>query len=180
MRKYCVFICLSLLLFGCASSKKATKAEIDNLTSLIESKSFEIESEWAEPQVTYAMTQIANAGLLPVGSNSGNINLIGNSNFFRIKGDSVSAYLPYFGERQSGGSYGGNSIGIEFEGIPKNLNISEAKENSYKISFSINDKNTTTENYNVVVRVYPSLLSTIYINSSQKHSITYRGKVIRD
>ncbi|TDQ25559.1 DUF4251 domain-containing protein [Tenacibaculum caenipelagi] len=178
MRKYSILICMVFILFSCASSKNTTQAEIDNLKTLIQSKTFEIESEWAEPQVTYAMTQIANAGMLPTGSNAGNISLIGNSNFFRMKGDTVAAYLPYFGERQAGGSYGGRDSGIEFEGVPKDLVISEDKENSYKINFKIKDKNTTTENYNVVVRVYPSLSSTIYVNSTQKRSISYRGRVI--
>lgn len=177
MKRFVFLVSMIFVLFGCASSKNATQAEIDNLNALVESKTFEIEAEWAEPQATNAMTQIANAGMLPTGSNAGNINLIGNSNFFRMKKDTVAAYLPYFGERQMGGSYGGRDIGIEFEGVPENLVISEDKENSYKISFKIKDKNTTTENYNVIVRLYPSLSSTIYVNSSQKNSIRYRGKV---
>ncbi|MEE3998919.1 DUF4251 domain-containing protein [Tenacibaculum sp. FZY0031] len=179
MKRLVYLISMVFILLSCASSKNATQAEIDNLKALIESKSFEVEAEWAEPMVTNAMTQIANAGLLPIGSNVGNINLVGNRNFFRMKKDTVAAYLPYFGERQMGGSYGGTDIGIEFEGVPKNLVVSEDKENSYKISFKIKDKNTTTENYNVIVRVYPSLSSTIYVNSSQKNSIRYRGKVLK-
>ncbi|WP_428740354.1 DUF4251 domain-containing protein [Tenacibaculum sp.] len=178
MRKFGLLLCAIFLLFSCASSKNATQVEIDNLNALIQSKTFEIESEWAEPQVTNAMMQITNARMLPTGSSAGNINLIGNSNFFRMKGDTVAAYLPFFGERQMGGSYGGTKIGIEFEGVPKDLVISEDKENSYRINFKIRDKNTTTENYNVVVRIYPSLSSTIYVNSTQKNSINYRGRVI--
>ena len=178
MRKFGLLICMIFMLFSCASSKNATQTEIDNLNALIQAKTFGIESEWAEPQVTNAMIQIANAGMLPIGSNAGDINIIGNNNFFRMKGDTVTAYLPYFGERQMGGSYGGRDSGIEFEGVPKDLVISKDKENSYKINFKIKDKNTTTENYNVVVRIYPSLSSTIYVNSTQKNSINYRGRVI--
>lgn len=177
MKRFVFLVSMIFVLFSCASSKNTTQAEIDNLNALIESKTFEIEAEWAEPMVTNTMAQIANAGLLPIGSNAGNINLTGNSNFFRMKGDTVAAYLPYFGERQAGGAYGGRDIGIEFEGVPEDLVISEDKENSHKISFKIKDKNTTTENYNVIVRVYPSLSSTIYVNSTQKNSIRYRGKV---
>lgn len=178
MKRYSILVGVIFILFSCASSRKATQAEIDNLKALIESKTFEIESEWAEPQATFAMTQIANAGMLPSGSSAGNINLIGNTNFFKMKKDTVSAYLPYFGERQSGGSYGGTDIGIVFEGVPKNLTINKAKENSYRINFKINDKNNTTENYNVIVRIYPSLSTSIYVISNQKRSINYRGRVI--
>ncbi|WP_299010206.1 DUF4251 domain-containing protein [uncultured Tenacibaculum sp.] len=180
MKRFVFFISIVFVLLSCASSKNVTQAEIDNLKALIESKTFEIESEWAEPQATFAMTQIANAGMLPSGSSAGNINLIGNANFFKMKNDTVAAYLPYFGERQAGGSYGGTDIGIEFEGVPKDLVVSEDKENSYKISFKIKDKNTTTESYNVIVRVYPSLSSTIYVNSTQKNSIRYRGKLLKN
>lgn len=178
MKRYSILVGVVFILFSCASSRTATQAEIDNLKALIESKTFEIESEWAEPQATLAMTQIANAGMLPNGSSAGNINLIGNANFFKMKGDTVSAYLPYFGERQSGGSYGGTDIGIVFEGEPENLTITEAKENSYKINFKIKDKNNITENYNVIVRVYPSLSTSIYVMSNQKKSINYRGRVV--
>ncbi|MGG6231358.1 DUF4251 domain-containing protein [Tenacibaculum sp. SDUM215027] len=179
MKRFVFFISMIFVLFSCASSKNVTQAEIDNLNALVESKTFEIEAEWAEPMVTNSMAQIANAGMLPAGSSAGSINLVGNSNFFRMKKDTVAAYLPFFGERQMGGSYGGTDIGIEFEGIPENLVVSEDKENSYKISFEIKDKNTKTENYNVIVRVYPSLSSTIYVNSTQKSSIRYRGKVVK-
>ncbi|WGH76460.1 DUF4251 domain-containing protein [Tenacibaculum tangerinum] len=179
MKRYVILISVVFILFGCAASKKVTQAEINYLDTLIKSKSFTIDSEWAEPQVTNAIMQIANAGMLPVGSNAGSINLVGNSNFFKMKKDTVAAYLPYFGERHMGGSYGGRNTGIEFEGIPEELTISEGKENSYRIRFRISDKNTPTEAYTVLVQVFPSLSSTIYINSSQKNSIRYRGKVIK-
>lgn len=174
-----LFILMSFLLLSCASTNTATEAEITRLRALIEKKSFEIENEWAEPQVTNAMAQISNAGMLPTGSSVGSINLIGNSNYFRMKGDSVMASLPYYGERQFGGNYGSRDAGIEFEGVPKKISINKAKQQSYKINFSINDKNNTSERYDVIVQIYPSLSSTIQVISSQKNSIRYRGRVLK-
>ncbi|CAM1362174.1 conserved exported hypothetical protein [Tenacibaculum sediminilitoris] len=178
MKRLVFFVSMIFVLFSCASSKKVTQAEIDNLNALIQGKSFEIVSEWAEPQVTNSMIQIANAGMLPVGSNVGSINLTGNNNFLKMEGDTVSASLPFFGERQMGGSYGGTDIGVKFKGVPKKMNVTESKANSYKIKFSINDKESPSENYNVTVQVYPSLSTTIYVNSSHKSPIRYRGRVL--
>lgn len=178
MKKYILLFGVLCILLACASSNKATQAEIDRLQAILNNKSFEIESEWAQPQATYAMTQLANAGMLPIGSDAGNINLVGNANYFRVKGDSISAFLPYFGERQSGGGYGSTSGGIEFEGLPNNYTVDAAKNDSYVLKFSIRDKNTTSENYNVIVRVFPNLSSTIFVNSSQKRSIRYRGRIV--
>ena len=61
MKRFVFLISMTFILLSCASSKNATQAEIDNLNALIESKTFEIEAEWAEPMVTNAMAQIANA-----------------------------------------------------------------------------------------------------------------------
>jgi len=99
-----VILSLSLLLFcalSCSTSKNAaTDEDIKALKDLVDSKAFTIESDWANPQVTSATQQVLNSGILEPGSNAGGINLIGNSNFLTISGDSIKSYLPYFGERQ--------------------------------------------------------------------------------
>ncbi|MDX8554131.1 hypothetical protein MK851_10920 [Tenacibaculum sp. 1B UA] len=66
MKRFVFLVSIIFVLFSCASSKNTTQAEIDNLNALVESKTFEIEAEWAEPMVTNAMAQLANAGLLPI------------------------------------------------------------------------------------------------------------------
>ena len=169
---YITFI--SFIFIGCSSTQKAsyTEADTEALKNLVEAKSFEIESTWAVPQTTNSINSIGASGLLPPGSTANRINLIGNANHLRMEGDSVSAYLPYFGERQFSGGYATNNA-IVFEGVPENYKVSKNKKNqNYKISFQINDK---TESYKVTVLIYPSLNSSIRVTSSQRFPITYTG-----
>jgi hypothetical protein len=172
-----LFIFIIFLMLGCGSSSRvvAPSDESRALDSLIVENNFIIESDWASPQVTASMAAIANSGLLGVGNNANNINLIGNPNFLKVEGDTISAYLPYFGERQMGGGYGTSSA-IEFKGIPGNLNIEkDNKKQLYRIRFNIQGDNTET--YNVMVDLYPNKTSFININSLQRFPIRYQGNV---
>ena len=172
------FIILLLLpgIGACGSASQAglqpdQTAEVDRL---VESKSFRIESDWAQPLVTNSITQVSNAGLLPPGSTAGRINLIGNSNYLQMEGDSVAAYLPYYGERQAGGGYGANSA-IQFRGVPKGLDIKkDPKTLGYRMNFDIREKG---ENYAVSIQLFPNLRSHITVTSSQRFVISYDGKV---
>lgn len=160
---------------SCGSSKKTASTDAWMLNKLItEQQAFEIESRWAQPMATSAYNQAVN-GLLPPGSTTGQINLIGNANYFKMEKDSVSAYLPYFGERQMGGNYGGTKGGIEFKGAPEDIEITPTDKNGYNIRFSINDKENKSENYKVYIQIFPDLNANIVINSSQRLSIRYRG-----
>ncbi len=170
-------ILLVVVLIGCkTSSKTATsQAQLQYLQELVASKSFRIESNWAMPLMTSSMNSISNAGLFPVGSSGSQINLIGNSNFLRVEGDSVSAHLPYFGERQMGAGYSNNTSAIQFKGVPENYKVVEdEKSDSKEISFNINNK---TEGFRVHISLYPDLSSNINVNSTSRFSIRYRGEV---
>jgi hypothetical protein len=167
-----IFILLSI---SCGSSKnKVTQAEINFLETLVQNKQFKIESTRAYPRNTWATQQVLNSGLLPPDSNSGSVNLIGNPNFLTISGDSISSYLPYFGERQMNIGYGGRDGAIELEGIVSDYTSEKNKDNSYDIRFEAKSK---TENYNVYIKLWPSLNSDITINSSSRFPIRYTGNV---
>ena len=169
-------IMLSFML-ACSSSKSTQNKNAQNtLDSLIQSHRFEIKSNRARPTNTMALQQLDNAGLFLNGSNASNIDLSTNTNFLRMKNDTVTAFLPFFGERQFGGSYG-KSTSIEFEGIPENLEIKPGKKGAYNIRFNISDKNAPTDNYNVFITLFPNLNSTININSTSRSSIQYIGYV---
>lgn len=179
------FIGLLVLFVGCASSSKTytvSDRDTSELDSLMASKSFQILSDWAQPQVTNAVAQLGNAGLFPPGSNASNISLIGNANYFKIEGEVLSGYFPYYGERQMGGAYNSNNTQIEFEGVPLEYELKRGKKDSYEMRFSINDKNSSTENYQVTVQVYPNLSSVIRVFSSHRFPIRYKGhaKLIED
>lgn len=168
-------IFLSVILCSCASSKQNTSAEdLQKLDNLVESKSFEVISDQASPSSTSSMNFIAQSGLLPYGSSVSRINLIGHSNYLRFEGDSVSADLPYYGERQIGGGYNSDQS-IVFDDKPKDLVIEKNEEkNFYNIEFSISKD---TESYKVNLKIFPNMNTRIYVNSSQRLGISYEGHV---
>ncbi|WP_142786154.1 DUF4251 domain-containing protein [Changchengzhania lutea] len=172
-------ILITLIVFGivsCGSSFRSTKKTSEALDAMVSNKRFKIVSTSAQPQVTNAMQQLGNTGIFGPGNTAGNISLIGNANFLTMTKDSVMAYLPYYGERQFGGGYS-NKTGIEFAGIPKGLQITKGQKSDYAISFKIDDKNSRSENYQIYIKLFPNLTSTIDINSTQRFNIRYSGTV---
>lgn len=177
MLKNLIILLVFLGLVGCGTSSKTVSpsSQSQQLDEWVAQNSFEINSDWAIPLMTNSMNQISNAGIFPPGSAANRISLIGNSNFLRFQNNTVSAYLPYFGERQAGGAYNGRNSGIEFDGIPEDLEISrDEKTLRHQIQFKIMDK---TEAYNVSITLFPNLNSSIQINSSQRLTIRYNGRV---
>ena len=176
MKKGLIVLGLLAVIWSCGSSQKTAASAIQSqvLEQMVEQKSFQIESEWAQPLNTKAMNSIASSGLLLPGNSGSNISLIANPNYLKVMGDTVAAYLPYFGERQLTARYGvGNAI--EFKGIPDKLKISQnSKKKNYTILFTIKEN---TEVYQVTITLFNSLSSHISINSSQRNVIRYIGKV---
>ncbi len=162
---------------GCASSKVSEATNNQILDSLVAKKNFQIESQTAYPQVTSSLISIANSGLLPPGESAGMINLSGNPNYLKMKGDSITAYLPYFGERQMGANTRNNNTGIKFDDISKEYSVEKGKNNSYIIRFTIPDKKNRNEIYNITLQLYPNMRSDIRVNSSQRSQIRYRGTI---
>ncbi|MEJ1221851.1 DUF4251 domain-containing protein [Sediminicola sp. 1XM1-17] len=171
-----IFIVGAML--GCGTSSKTTSSqgELKYLQDLVASRSFKIESNWAMPLMTRSMNSISNAGLLPVGSAGNQINLFGNSNYLKVEGDTVSAFLPYFGERQMGAGYASNTNAIQFKGVPENYKVVDnTGSNSKEISFNINNK---TEGFRVHITLNPDLSSNINVNSTARFTIRYKGEVM--
>jgi len=146
----------SMLLISCGSTQTTTEeSQMSEVKQWVANKEFTIESDWA----------------IPLGGSQ--VNLIGNSNFLTFKKDTVSAYLPFFGERHSGYSLDGG--GIEFEGVPENLQtIYNQKKQSSILKFDISEK---SEHYQVTVTLYNNKNSTISVNSSQRDVMRYNGEV---
>lgn len=149
-----------LLTIACGGVKNSGSAEsqkdFQELSELVNSREFEIENEW----------------LSPLGGSM--INLIGNPNYIRFKGDSVDVFLPYYGVRQSGGGYGRNG-GIIYKGPAENLNITEdAAKNNILLNFEGRENN---ENLEFFITFFPGGSATTSVSSSQRQSISYRGDV---
>ncbi len=173
-----VAVLIAGITISCGSSSKtvSSQAKLQQLEELVNSRSFQIESDWAMPLMTNSMNSISNAGLLPIGSTGNMISLIGNNNFLKMEGDTISAYLPYFGERQMGGGYSNNDNAIQFKGIPRNYEVTEDKKTGSKeISFNINNR---TESFRVFISLAPNMSSNINVNSTERFTIRYRGDVV--
>lgn len=172
-----VFLVITGVLSSCGSSSKMADATAQSkaLDELVSQKSFQIESDWAQPLVTNSLISIANAGLFPPGSSANLISLIGNTNYLKVQGDSIDMYLPYYGERQMGGGYNNDGGAIQFKGIPEDYEVSrDDKTQGQEIRFKMKNK---TETFRVAVTLFPNLNSTIVVNSSQRFSIRYQGQV---
>jgi len=175
LKRSILLVSLTGLLLTCGSANVGSAAEEEALQAMIDAKSFEIISQSASPQNTTAFNALANSGLLAPGNTVGMINLIGNTNYLRVQGDTISAYLPFYGERRMGGSYGTRGAGIEFEGVPSDYEVKIGKRNVREIRFNIQDKEQNSEQYQVRINIYPNLSANINVNSSHRTSILYRG-----
>ncbi len=169
-------VCLLAMFISCSSSQKTMEASAknDQLKEFITEKQFEIVSDFAIPRASAAYTQVVNSGLLGVGNSGTTVNLSGNSNYLRMYGDSISIALPFFGERQFGGGYGRDS-GISFNGLYKDYKETyHPEKDSYTISFQTTN---ATDNAFFTINMYASLRTTIFMNSTNRSSISYDGHV---
>ncbi|MFT6935633.1 MAG: hypothetical protein ACJAUQ_002030 [Maribacter sp.] len=176
MKKGIVIVLAFGLFLGCSSATKVPQnAEtVAAFTSFVKQKTFQFRANTAYPMITQAFNSVANSGILPPGSASGAIQLIGISSFIKVYGDSVSGNLPFYGERQFGGGLTSNA-GIEFKGIPKTYSqtYNEAK-NRYDIAFEIADK---MERHQVNITLFPNMSANVSVNSNQRDTIRYVGTV---
>lgn len=172
MKSIYIYLIGLILLSSCATAKIVDNSEIKQIVSL---QTFNLESDAAQPLFTVGMSQIENSGLLGPGNSAGNISLVGNSNFLKIMRDSITSYLPYYGEQRSSVSYGTDNGAIELEGEILNYNsVWDDKKQHYTIRFQAKSNN---ELFDVRIILYPNLKSYITLSSSARTSITYIGKV---
>ncbi|NKI32330.1 DUF4251 domain-containing protein [Croceivirga thetidis] len=171
-----ILVVLVVALTSCAGSKKAITAEqMMELEGFVRSGDFTFEAQWAFPRMSNGMVAVSNAGLLMPNSNAGRIDLLGNTNFITFENDSINTYLPYFGERQMGGTYGNQNVGIQFKGLPEDLIIKpNAKNTGILVAFTGLDG---TESYQVTMDVFPNKKSYVTVNSSHRFPIGYSGSV---
>ncbi len=166
-----------LALGSCGSGKKAaySDAELEAFKTFLENKEFVFKARWANPLASQGLNAIANAGLLAPGSTAGRIDLFNSNNTLEINGDTITANLPYYGERRFAGGYNTNNTGIKFNDTPEDYTIAyDEKRNAYTMAFVINNG---TENYNVTGTFFPNLSANVFINSTQRQGIGFTGKL---
>lgn len=177
LKKSIATLACAMFIIGCGSHSNATKSEssVKEIQAIIEGSGLEIISDFAYPQNTAAMNKVAAVGLVPPGSNPGQISLIGNSNHFKIFNDSIQVYLPYFGERQMTSGYGQNDTSIQYSGIPDDFSMEwNEKKKRYDLQLSFTRK---TENFQVNAQLFPNLKSSMTITSSFRFPIRYTGEI---
>lgn len=172
------FLLIGIIAFSAVrcGTKQSALQQGKLVNKLIEKDTFEIQAQWAMPLNANLIGQI---GLLPPGSAPGNISLQGNGNYFRKMGDSLSIYLPYFGERQLAGNiYGSNnSSGIVFNGKPESNKYKfNSRKKSHEYIFEITNQ---TESFRVLLIIYENLSTRTTINSSHRTTISYTGNIER-
>ena len=183
MKHLLVYSIIFIWIMGCSSSKEFTEQDnqdYQQLQELVASKSFEIISTSAMPRASAAFSKVANSNILGPGNNASNIDITSNSNRLIVKGDSIRGHLPFFGEQNFGGGYGGNHTGIEFNDIPEDYKVNfNDKKHAVDIRFKISDKYRGNERYDMVITLYPNKRSTIRVQSTGRSSIEYSGRVSR-
>ncbi|MGS2761751.1 DUF4251 domain-containing protein [Sinomicrobium sp. M5D2P9] len=170
---YFTGLLLLVVICSCGGSKNtvSTPGDMGELDTLVKQKKFRIVNNWANPMVTNAMMSVGD--LLGPQNNIQRINLMGNSNYLDIKGDSVKAYLPYFGERQMGGGYNMDGEAIQFDQKAADMNVEYIEDKKrYRIKFKAN-KNS--ESFNIILEIYANRKTNLMVNSTQRNPIRYEG-----
>ncbi|GAA3510873.1 hypothetical protein GCM10022393_25640 [Aquimarina addita] len=162
---------------SCTSSKDIISSQaFKNTDALILQQNFIIDSDMAYPVASSGLQSLSNTNLILQGSTVNQFNLIGNDNHFKVIGDSISVYLPYYGEQQMGGlPYNNNNVSIQFDGIPNSFEISDVDTKGVRV-LKFNFRNAM-ESYKARIQIYPRGTASIMINSSHRTPIRYRGIV---
>ena len=180
--KYSIYIFLLILITSCSGTKQFTEQENQayiGLKNMVATKQLHIQSYKASAMASVAFSQVASTGILGPGNSASWIDITSNSNYLNIKNDSISAFLPFYGEQHFGGGYSnGNHEGIEFNNAPKDYKVTENdSKHSVTIQFAIDDQYRSIEHYNVFITLFPNNRSDIQILSSNRSSMGYTGSV---
>ena len=155
--KVVTVLTLAILVINCgANTNMISDVELSKLYT--SDRNFEIENDWSNPL------------------NMNRINLIDNPNYVRMKGDSVSIFLPYFGTRHMGGGYNSDNA-IKVDNVIQELKIKD-KSGSSQLQFTANSSRNN-ESYQFMIEIYRNGSTYIGVNSSQRSTINYQGKLTK-
>jgi hypothetical protein len=173
-----------LSLFWSCKTNQIAKAEakandLKILDSLYAKKDYHIKINVAYPFASVATTKVANELLRNTGNSANRIDVSGDGNFIKIQNDTVSGYLPFFGEsRTSSVSYGGTDLDIQFEeplkDLKKQINTEKPK---LKLEFTTEQKRNNNEKYDVSIDIYPNKNVRVNIRPVHKTVMQYDGRL---
>jgi hypothetical protein len=125
------------------------------LTDQLASGKFYFEADWA------------------TSSTGERFNLFSNPNYLSLNQLHAKAKLPYFGTAHS---IGFNVGGIKFDNEIQEYETKYSDKNERTtVSFTVKNK---TENFDIVLTVYPNKNVTAIINSNYRSSISYTGRLV--
>jgi len=101
------------------------------------------------------------------------IDLTTNSNYLRVKNDSIDSEMPYFGRAYSGVGYGSSNGGLHFKGVMKDYSITKNKKD-FTIRAEVKDN---ADNYRITLTVFFEGSASLNISSNNRDSINYRGSI---
>ena len=120
--KWLVYIVIALSIVGCGTAKEPTIEEqeaYNTLKAFIAEKDFTILSDYARPQASSGLNSLQNSNILGNGNSVAGISLQGNPNYLKVTNDTISAHLPFYGERRIGSGFRSNGA-IDFNAQPNN------------------------------------------------------------
>lgn len=135
-----------------AQDKKSEKAQ--RVKELIDSGKYKVEVDRA----------------LPMGGRSVNLT---SSYGIEIKGDSIYSHLPYYGRAYSV-PYGGGS-GLSFDKPITDYKVTYDEDDKATITFS---SRSDDDRYELRVQIYSNGTATIYVQPTNRQSITYHGDIL--
>ena len=176
--KYVMMGLILLIASSCATKRAGTLEQFNGLTSIVERDApIRIAINSVNPTNTYASQQVINNLLIRNGDNANRIDVTGDGNYMEISENLVEASLPYFGERRQGGGYNNiNESGVNFEQEPTNYQI-QALEEEYRYDVSFEASNGA-ESFNVDVILFAGGNAVVYVTSTYRTRIEYRGRVV--
>lgn len=176
-------IMISCSILSCKTNsiaKSEAKAkDLAVLDSFYNQDNYKIDVEVAYPFNTAATTQVANVLLRNTGNTANRIDVQGDGNFIKIKNDSVTAYLPFFGERRlNGGDYGGQNSGIQIEEPLRDLTKQiDTKKGKLELSFKAEQKGNGSDKYEIKIEIYPNNRVMVNVTPVYKTFMRYDGRL---
>lgn len=174
--KIACIVVLGFVLISCGASNKMRAADNDEAGKLIESGYFEFQADWAMPLNANDMNVLADAGLLRVGDSPNRINLLGNPNFLKIEGDTVAAYLPFYGVQQFNVNMNATDQAINFDEEAKNYKVKyKESKGQYIITFNASGN---SGGYRITLIVFSNKSANLRVNSANRNFIAYDGEIM--
>ena len=153
MKPVFFIVCMFCLFFGCKSSDQLVKRQ--TIGEKIESKNYTISFNKADPL------------------REKNVSLTSGYTL-TIENDSIYSLLPFFGKASYTSSTDRNEIRFREPHI--NYQLRSAKKDNYEIRFNVK---RADYQYEFLLWVYDNDKCALTVNSPQRESITYYGKINR-